>query len=135
MKLDIKLLGYVNVFENKTHTVIKDCFFDKHDNLVFVVQHGFGYKAVGKSGSMVKKLNLLFKRRIRIIEFNENPVIFVKNALYPLKPMDVALRDDNIVISAENTQQRGLLIGRDKQNLNNLKQIVSKFFKNEIIIE
>lgn len=135
MKLDLKLLGYVNVFETKTRTSVKDCFFDKNKCLVFIVNPGFGYKAIGKGGAVIKNLSFLFKKRIKVIEFNNNPVAFVKNVLYPLKPVDVFLRENNIVIKAEDTHQMALLIGRDKRNLNNLKNIVSKFFNHNIILE
>ena len=135
MKLDLKLLGYVNVFETKTRTSVKDCFFDQKECLVFIVNPGFGYKAIGKGGVVVKKLNFLFKKRIKVIEFSNDPVVFVKNILYPLKPCDVLLRDNNLVIKAEGTYNKALLIGRDKRNLNNLKSIFSKFYEYSIVIE
>ena len=135
MKLDIKLIGYINLFENKTGVPVKDCFMDRNDNLVFVVKQGFGSKAVGKEGVMIKRLRNLFKKKIRIIEFNDNPLIFVKNIIYPLKPIEIILKENNIVIKAENTQQRGLLIGRDKQNLISLKSILNKFYNYDVLIE
>jgi len=136
MKLDQKLIGYINLFENKTHARVKDCFANKNNTLIFVVQPGDGFKAIGKGGFIIKKLSELYKRKLKIIEFNPNVLIFVKNVIYPLKIKDINLNDSGIVvIKAENMQQKALLLGRNRQNLNGLKNVVGKFFDNDIIVE
>ena len=135
MKFTIETLGYIKYFENITKTNVKDCFIDKNNNLVFVIKQGQLLKALGKKAFTIKKLGFKFKRRIKIIEHNENPEIFIKNCIYPLKPIEIKQIDNIITIKADSTQQRALLLGRNKQNLKALQNLVNKFFKIEIKIE
>lgn len=135
MKFTIETLGYIKFFENVTKTNVKDCFIDKNNNLVFIVDKFQASKAIGKKGVNIKKLSLKFKRRIKIIEYSEDPVQFVKNAVYPLKLTEVRQEDDFIIIKADSTQQKAILLGRDKQNLKALQNLVNKFFKIEVKIE
>ncbi len=135
MKFTIETIGYIKYFENITKTNVKDCFIDKNNTLVFIINQGQLLKALGKNALTIKKLGFKFKRRIKIIEYNTNPEIFIKNCLHPLKPFEIKKQDNIISIKADSTQQRALLLGRNKQNLKALQNLVNKFFKIEIKIE
>lgn len=135
MKFTIETLGYIKYFENITKTNVKDCFIDKNNNLVFIISQNQLSKALGKNASNIKKLGFKFKRRIKIIEYNLQPEIFIKNCIYPLKPFEIKKQNNKIIIKADSTQQRALLLGRNKQNLKALQDLVNKFFKIEIKIE
>ncbi len=135
MKFTIETLGYIKYFENITKTHVKDCFIDKNNNLVFIINQNQLIKALGKNISNIKKLSHKLKKRIKIIEFNPNPEIFLKNCIYPLKPFSIKKENNNIIIKADSTQQKALLLGKNKQNLKALQNLVNKFFKIEIKIE
>lgn len=134
MKLDIETIGYANTFENLTRVGVKDCFLDKNNNLVFIVDFGKAGMAIGKDGSNIKRLSNMLKKRIRVIEFNSDPVKFAANAIHPLKG-EIRQEDKIIIIKADSMQDKAKLIGRNKQNLNALQELVNKYFDYEVKIE
>ena len=127
MKFNLETIQYINYFEKITRTSVKDCFFDE-DKLIFVVKSGQARKAIGKQGINVKKFSEKVNKKIKIIEFNEDPVKFVKSFIAPIKPKNIEKEENIIKIEAESTKDKGLLIGRNAKNLENLKKHVRKYF-------
>jgi N utilization substance protein A len=123
----------MSLFENLTRAELKDCFIDKNDNLVFIVRENQIGKAIGKHGANVKRLKELLNRKIKIVEFNSNLIQFIKNLVYPLTLKEV--RDDNGIVTlvGSDTKTRGLLIGREAQNLRSLEATVRRYFTVEEI--
>lgn len=132
MKYDLELIQHVNLFEKITKAHVKDCF--PHNNLlVFVVKQGEASQAVGKQGANVRKLSDMTKKRIKIVEFNEDPVKFIRSFIAPIKVEEIEQEDKIITIKASSTKDKGLLIGRDSRNLINLKKITQKYYDIEDI--
>ncbi len=134
MKIDITLIGYINTFENITQTNVKDCFYNKNQQLVFIVKEGQGKKAVGKNGMNIRKLERLLHKKLKIIEYSENPSEFMKNIIYPLKSPEIKLEGEILSIKTDSTQLKALLIGREKTNLNEIQGILGKYFNNIKVI-
>ncbi len=135
MKIDITLIGYITTFENITQTNVKDCFFNKNKQLVFIVKEEQGKKAVGKNGMNIRKLERLINKRIKIIEFSEKPEEFAKNIIFPLKSPEIKLQDDILTIKTDSTQLKALLLGREKLNLKEIQDIVEKYFPVKVVID
>ena len=136
MKLDLQLIGYINLFENITKARIKDCFFGKNNVLIFIVQPGELGKAIGKDVYNIKKLAIKLKYKIRVLGFNNDPNVFVKNILYPLNGFEVNLRNDKVAIITEDKVLKGKIYGRDRSNLKQVNEIFKKYFKNlDVVIE
>lgn len=135
MKLDIKTIGYINAFENLTKVGIKDCFIDKNENIVFIVNFGDAGKAIGRAGANIKRLSNMLKKKIRVIEFNNDPAKFITNAIHPLRVQEIKVEGRIITLKAESMQEKAKLIGRDRQNLKALQELISKYFDYEIKIE
>lgn len=135
MKLDIQLIGFVNTFERITKARVKDCFFDKNKNLVFLVKEGDLWKAVGKKGANVQKLSNMLKKKIRIIEFSDDVKKFVRNVIMPFKVDEIVEEDGKVVLKSKDSKVKGLIIGRDKKNLEELNSIVKKYFNVEVVVE
>ena len=136
MKIDITTIGYINTFENLTQTNVKDCFYNKNKQLVFIVKEGQGKKAVGKNGMNIRKLERLLNKKLKIIEFNEKAEEFVKNIIYPLKSPEIKLENETLIIKTDSTQLKALLLGREKANLKELQEIVGKYFNNiKVVID
>ncbi len=129
-----EIIGFINVFENATRASVKDCFVDE-DVLVFVVMPGNLGKALGPGASNVKKLGFMFKKRLRIIEFNDDPVRFVSNLIYPIRAREIVLEDDSVVIRTDNMRDKGQVFGRERSNLKKIQMIVSKYFPLAVKIE
>ena len=117
----------MTLFENVTRTRVKDSFVDDNDLLTFVVDQQYIGKAIGKGARNVKKLEKLLKRRIKIVAYNDDVEQFVTNLIYPIEA-EVEHKDDTIIIRGKDSKTKGMLIGRNRSNVNNTLKIVQKYF-------
>lgn len=124
---DKTLLGYITIFENLTSARVKDCFFDRNENLVFVVNEGETGKAIGRNGSNTKRIGNLIKKKIRVIGYSKDVVKFVKNIVGHFD-IEVSVNEKEIFINAKDSQTRAHLLGREKSGLKELNEIVRKYF-------
>ena len=91
-----ELIKIMRLFDSITKSKLKDCFIDDNGLLTFVVQKNQIGKAIGKRAVNVKKLERLLKRKIKIVEFNQELIEFVKNILYPISNVEIS-KDNNII--------------------------------------
>jgi len=130
MKVDNQLIQYINLFEKITKSNVKDCFF-VNEKLVFIVNEGHISKAIGKNGVNIKKIANLTKKKLKVVEFSSKIEKFIKSLIAPVKSSEIKVNENNVEISVGSRQDKGLLIGRDRSNLNFLKDILGKYFKIE----
>jgi N utilization substance protein A len=128
MKLNLELIQYINLFEKITRTKVKNCFFHK-EKLVFIVANGQGRKAVGKKAFNVQKITKLINKKIKIVEYNVDPVKFINSFVSPIDVENVEFIDNVINLRVKTAKDKGLLIGRNGQNLENIKKIMDYYFK------
>jgi N utilization substance protein A len=131
IKYDIDLMKFMQLFENLTRSKLKDCIIG--DPLIFVVEEKEIGKAIGKGGSNVRRLEGLLKKKIKIVEFNPNIQRFIRNFVMPLRVKEVIEEEGIVTITGNDTKTKGLLIGRERKNLDNLKEIVKRYFTIEDI--
>lgn len=129
IKYDLSLMKFMSLFENLTQAEIKDCFIDKNDIIVFVVKENQIAKAIGKHGANAKRLTNVLNRKIKIVEFNPHLQQFIKNLISPLTVKEIREEEGTIIIVGPDTKTKGLLIGRDAQNLRSLESVVQRYFK------
>ncbi len=133
IKYDLNLMKFMSFFESLTNTKLKDCFIDKNGLLVFVVEENQIAKAIGKRGINAKNIKQKINRKIKIVEFNPHLEIFVANLISPLSAKEIKIDDKVITITGPDTKTKGLLIGRNGQNLRNYEETVKRYFDiNEI---
>lgn len=123
------LLKIMTLFETVTRTSLKDCFIDENSLLTFVVSEMEIGKAIGKNASNVKRLELMLKRKVKILAFNPEITQFIKNLIYPLSDVEIEVQDKKVMIKGHDTKTKAFLIGRDQSNLKNNLSIVKKYFK------
>ena len=75
----------------------------------------------------------MLNKKIKIVEFSPDVKQFIRNFVMPLQVNDITEEGGVINIAGPDTKTKGLLIGRDRKNLDNLKKIVSRYFKVEDI--
>ena len=132
IKYDVNIMKYMSMFEALTQTKLKDCIVGE-EKIIFIVEENQIGKAIGKKGINVKKIENMLNKKIKISEFNSNVLQFIQNFIYPLKPKDIKEENKIVTIIGPDTKTKGLLIGRDAKNLNNLKSIVKRYFDVEDI--
>tara|TARA_Y100000310_G_scaffold25352_1_gene24263 strand:- start:4550 stop:4963 length:414 start_codon:yes stop_codon:yes gene_type:complete len=127
IRYDINIIKYISLFETLIGVNVKDCI--DTNPITFIVEQNQIGKAIGKNGVNVKKLESMFNRKIKILEFNPEVLQFVKNVIYPLKGDEVSKKDNTVIISVKDNTSKALLIGRESQNIKNTAQIVKRHFE------
>ena len=127
-------MGLSSLMERVTKAKVKDCFTDEEENLFFVVAPGELGKAIGKGGANIRKMQDELQRKIRVIEYNDNVVEFVKNIIYPLRVQSITEENGAVVIKETNKKAKSLLIGRQGRTLKLINRAVKRFFNHEIKI-
>jgi len=111
---------------------VKDVF--RFDSLWIIVGFGELGKAVGKKGANIKKFSELVNEKVKIIEFNKEPTMFLRNILMPLKLEKIQMNDGKIEIETDR-KTKGLLMGKNQKNLKDYSKVFNKYFKYELIIK
>ena len=122
-------MRYISLFESLTGAKVKDCIVN--DTVMFVVHENEMGKAIGKHASNIKRVENTLKKRIKLVEFNNDVSQFVQNLIYHLKAKEIKEEDMIVTIYGEDTRTKGLLIGRDRRNINSTNDIVKRYFKVE----
>ena len=128
IKYDIELIRLISLFESLTGAKVKDCFFDGKKQLIFVVEKGDMAKAIGKNGANAKRVENLLNRKIKIVEFNPEVVIFAENLLRPLMIREIREDAGVVTLFGGDTKTKGLLIGRNSSNLKDCEEIIKRYF-------
>jgi len=128
VKYDTELIGQINLFEKITRTSVKECFFFK-EKQTFMVQAGQMNKALGKNKVNLIKLEKLFNKQLRIIEFHSELLRFIQNLIAPLRCTKISEDEPGIVtIIGPDTKTKGLMIGSKAKNLRETEEITKKYF-------
>ena len=127
IKYDSELIKLITLFESMTGASVKDCIAD--DKLTFIVEENEMGKAIGKGGANIKKLEHALKKRIRVIEFNDDVTKFVRNMAYPSQVAEIKNENGIVTIDGKDSNTRAMLIGRNRQNLIQINDIVKRYFE------
>ncbi len=129
IKLSGAEIGCMATFEKLTKAAPKDCIIDGERGVIFVVNSKDMGQAIGRKGSNLKNASRILKKNVGIVEYSHDPLIFIKNLLYPIKPKNINIegRDSKTVakISVER-KDRALAIGSKGKNINRIKKIVTR---------
>ena len=127
IKYDSELIKLITLFESMTGASVKDCIAD--DKLTFIVDENEMGKAIGKGGANIKRLENALKKRIRVIEYNNDITQFVRNMAYPSQVAEIKNEDGIVTINGKDSNTRAMLIGRNRQNLIQINDIVKRYFE------
>lgn len=122
-------MRYITLFESLTGAKVKDCIVN--DIIVFIIHENEMGKAIGKHGSNIKRVENTLKKKIKLVEFNNDVSQFVQNLIYPLKAKEIKEEDGIVAIHVDDRKTKGLLIGRDRHNISLVNDIVKRYFKVE----
>lgn len=132
IKYDATILNYITLFESLTGAKVKDCISD--EGLLFIIEKGNMGLAIGKGGSNLRRVENTFKKQVKVIEFDDNVIGFIKNYVFPLRKIQISQEGKAVKITGQDTKTKGLLIGRERANLKKLNDIVKRFFDIEDIM-
>ncbi len=125
-KYDSESMRLIGLFESVTGAKVKDCI--KNKKLIFVIEENDMGKAIGKNGINIKKMENKLKKKIKLVEFSNDVLQFVKNVIYPIEVLDIKIEDGIMIIHVKDTNSRAMLIGRERQNISHVTEIVKRYF-------
>ena len=116
-------MGYITIFEKITSTDALD-FLENKGQLIFFTKEGTIKKAIGNNGINIKRLSNLLKKKVRIIELSEDPKKFILSVIHPLQPSLIEVKEKEIILHFNTTEERARIIGRNGSNLEFLTKLV-----------
>ena len=120
----------MNLFENLTGVQVIDCVIE--ENVIYlVVEEGKMGFAIGKNGSIIRRVERALGRPIKIFEHSKELQKFVKN-LIP-QAQEIKIQQGRVEVKVDKTL-RPVVIGRDSKNLKILKKILHRNFKVEDLV-
>jgi N utilization substance protein A len=139
IKINIEEMKTMSIFSNVTKINPKDCIIDKKlDRIIFVVRRGTVGTCIGRNGLNVKRLKTLLAKDIEIVENDESPEQFIKNALVPASVEKVAVvrrkNKPDLAFVTIKRGQRGLAIGKDGRNIERARILAKRHFDIENVI-
>lgn len=105
---------------------VKDCIVK--DGITFILHENEMGKAIGKHGANIKRINNVLKKDVKLIEFSSDKIQFIQNLINPIQAKEIKEEDGVITIYGNDTKSRGLLIGRDRHNINSVTNIAKRYF-------
>jgi N utilization substance protein A len=127
-------LKYIALFESLTGASVRDCIIDNQfDRIIFVVKEGEAGVAIGKGGKNIALLEKMTGKKYEIVEFSDDPVQLIKNALKPARVKEVRLTkkpDGNtIAVVAVDYKDKGIAIGKNGRNAEKLRFLAKRYFQ------
>lgn len=130
-KINNETFRFLNAFNTLTGVGALDCF-ELRDEIVYVVEPGKIGIAVGKGGSNIKKVERLLKKRIRLVEYSNDPRTFIRNVLYPMKVRNVYISTkssgEKVINIQADAKLKKALLRNGKKMYNLLKKLVERHF-------
>jgi N utilization substance protein A len=133
IKLTTEQMRFISLFQNVTKSSARDCLDDeKQDRLIFVVNEGKMGLAIGKGGCNIKSLQNILKRNVELIEYNEEPIKFLKNILNAKLISEIKLNTKSdgslhAVVFVEPVK-KGIVVGREGRNAEKARLLAKRYF-------
>ena len=134
IKLTTDQMRLMSLFQNVTGATARDCVEDeKQDRVIFVVNAGKMGLAIGKGGSHIKTLQNIVKRNIELVEYSEDPTVFLKNMLNSKLVSEVKInkREDGSLqaIVLVDPRKKGIVVGREGRNAEKAILLAKRYFQ------
>ena len=126
IKLTQQEMHYIAVAEVMTGASIIDCI-ERGNRITFIVAKGKLGKAIGKEARNIKKLESIFKKEVRFVEYDDDKKQFIINLFKPFKLEKVVVNEEeNRVSVVVNARDKGKAIGKEGRNINILREIAKR---------
>jgi len=136
IRLTAESIQYIALFENMTRAKILDCI-PEEERLVYVVKQGDMGLAIGKNGENINRVKKTLDKPIELVEYSEDPVIFIKNAFGPVSVSSVNLTTKNgkrLAYVEVPNKEKGLAIGRNGKNIEKVKMLARRHHTIEDVV-
>jgi N utilization substance protein A len=134
IKITCDEMRYIALFENISGASVKDCIIDEEQGrAIFIVNQGQVGVAIGRGGRNIHTLEKMTGKKHEIIEYSEDPVQFIKNALKPAMVREVRVTEridgKTIAVVTVNPKDKGIAIGKNGKNAERLRFLAKRYFQ------
>jgi len=129
---DTETIRMINLFESFTRLNVKDCLiFD--DSVCFLLEEG--QKIENKE--MIKALENIMKKKVKIFIYNSNLMEFLENSLKGAKNIKIRNEKDKKVVEVIlDDEYKSIAIGKNGRNINTLRKILKRNYDiDEVVIK
>jgi N utilization substance protein A len=133
IKITCDEMRYIALFESISGASVKDCIIDEEQGrAIFIVNQGQVGVAIGRGGRNIHTLEKMTGKKHEIIEYSDDPVQFIKNALKPaaVREVRVSERTDGkkMAVVTINPKDKGIAIGKNGKNAERLRFLAKRYF-------
>jgi len=124
----------ISLFQNVTGASARDCVEDEKQNrVIFVVNEGKMGLAIGKGGSHIKNLQNIIKKNVELVEYSDDPALFLKNMLNSKLVSEVKLNKrldgSTQAIVLVDPKKKGIVVGREGKNAEKARLLAKRYFE------
>jgi N utilization substance protein A len=112
-------------FQQATGAATRDCI-DDEERLIFVVAEGEVGAAVGKGGRNIDMLEKLLKRKILVVEYNDDVEKFTENIFFPTK-ITVSKSGNKVIINVDQ-KNRKYIVGKGGYKIRLARKLLKRHF-------
>jgi NusA-like KH domain protein len=134
--INMQDMRYLNLFEKITRVDTRFCFI-YNDTIFFCVPKHLISKAIGEGGKNVRLMHSILGKRIKIIPMPsgiQHITPFIETIVAPVSFKSIEINNNEVILSAGGTQNKAMLLGREKRRLSEMQQVVRNFFGKEFRI-
>ena len=110
---------------------VKDCI-EEEEIIVFIIEKGDISLAVGMKGEHVMRIKKLINKTVQMVEFSEDPKVFLKNIFrnYGVTDITIVEKDDGQVHATVTVdpKEKGRAIGKNARNLKRVRNILARHY-------
>ena len=133
IKLTTDQMRLMSLFQNVTGATARDCVEDEKQNrVIFVVNSGKMGLAIGKGGSHIKTLQNMVKKSVELVEFDDDPSVFLKNLLNSKLVSEVKINKkpdgSTQAIVMVDPRKKGIVVGREGRNAEKARLLARRYF-------
>jgi N utilization substance protein A len=133
IKITCDEMRYIALFESVSGASVKDCIIDEEqERAIFIVNQGQVGVAIGRNGRNIHTLERMTGKKHEIIEYSEDPMQFIKNALKPAAVREVRITErtdgKKMAVVTVNPRDKGVAIGKNGKNAERLRFLAKRYF-------
>ncbi len=133
--IDMRHIRYINLFAKISYVSPTHCFV-YNSIIIFVVPEKKVSRAIGDNGKNIKKASEILDKKVKVVSSPngiEDAEKFISTIIYPAQMKGVEIKDNQLIINA-GSQNKAMLIGRNKARLDEMRTIVKSYFGKELRI-
>jgi len=133
--ISFKERRYIEELRILTKATALDCVIDdRFDRVIYVIRQGDMGLAIGKKGENIKRLQSVLGKRIEMVEYSEDPAVFIANIFKPATVVGIERREENgpVNVLVKQRSDLGIAIGKAGCNIEKARILCRRFCSLEI---